>query len=191
MLLRSLFRNLSLFTPCCLYRSIPFLRPFVCSRSIPPIHFFRSILSVSSPLHFPPCLDFLFPSPLSSSQFLAPLSAILPLKSPPKSIQSSLFSFIASSTRLLVILISLLYIVIILHYITFFCPCIFSLLWSLFFNLQFHPSYYYPGSSCLFLFSFCPLTFPFVLFRWRLSPLCFFSSFRFLCPSTFLFIFSL
>jgi hypothetical protein len=59
-------------------------------------------------------LDFLFPSPLSSSQFLAPFSPIHPLKSPPKSIQ---ISFIASSTLLPVVFISLLYIVIISHHL--------------------------------------------------------------------------
>jgi hypothetical protein len=50
----------------------------------------------------------------------------------------------------------------------------------------FHPSSFpFSCRSSLFLFSFCPLIFPFVLFRQRLSPLCFFSGFRFLCPSTF------
>jgi hypothetical protein len=105
MLLRLLFRNLSLFPPCNPYRSSPLL-PIVCSRSITPIHFLRSIPSVPSPLHFPPCLWIFFshpPYPLSNF--------LLPLNFPPKSIQSSLFSFIASSTRLLVIFISLLYIV--------------------------------------------------------------------------------
>jgi hypothetical protein len=61
----STFRNLSLFPPCYLYRSIPLLRPLVCSRSIPPIHFLRSIPSISSPLHFPPCLWIFFSHPLS------------------------------------------------------------------------------------------------------------------------------
>jgi hypothetical protein len=68
-------------------------------------HPFSSIHSISlfSSTLFTLSLDFLFPSTLSSSQFLAP---ILPLKSLPMSIHSSLFSFIASSTRLLVVLIS-------------------------------------------------------------------------------------
>jgi hypothetical protein len=58
MLLRSLFRNLSLFLLCYLYRSIPLLRPLVCSRSIPPINFL--FLSSFSTL----TLDFLSPFPL-------------------------------------------------------------------------------------------------------------------------------
>jgi hypothetical protein len=37
----------------------------------------------------------------------------------------------------------------------------FSLFLSFFFNPQFHLCYYSPGSSSLFLFIFCPLTFPF------------------------------
>jgi hypothetical protein len=64
MLLRSLFcRKVSLFPPCYPYRSIPLLRPLVCSRSIPPIYFLRFIRSVSSPLHFPPCLWIFFSHP--------------------------------------------------------------------------------------------------------------------------------
>jgi hypothetical protein len=60
MLLRSLFRNLSLFPSCYLYRSIPLLRPLVCSRSTLPIHLLRSISSVSDPLHFPLALRPIF-----------------------------------------------------------------------------------------------------------------------------------
>jgi hypothetical protein len=66
MLLRLLFRNLSLFLLCYPYRSIPLLRPLLCFHSIFPIHFLQSIPSVSSPLHFP-CLWIFFsrhPSPL-------------------------------------------------------------------------------------------------------------------------------
>jgi hypothetical protein len=37
--------------------------PLVCFRSIPPIHFLRSIPLVSFPLHFPPCLWILFSHP--------------------------------------------------------------------------------------------------------------------------------
>jgi hypothetical protein len=66
MLLRSLFRNLSLYPSCYLrvYRSIPLLRPLVCSRSTLPIHLLRSISSVSDPLHFPLCFWIFFPIPL-------------------------------------------------------------------------------------------------------------------------------
>jgi hypothetical protein len=53
------------FPPCYLYRSISLLRPLVCSRSIPPIYFLRSIHSVSSPLHFPSCLWGFFSNPPS------------------------------------------------------------------------------------------------------------------------------
>jgi hypothetical protein len=48
--------------------------------------------------------------------------------------------------------------------IPFHASFFFSLFLSLFFNPQFHPCYYSPGSSFLFLFSFCPLYPPFVLF---------------------------
>jgi hypothetical protein len=47
---------------------------------------------------------------------------------------------------------------------SFHASFIFSLFLSLFFNPQFHPCYYSPCSSSLFLFSFCPLIFPFVIF---------------------------
>jgi hypothetical protein len=106
MLIRSLCRNLSLFLSCYLYSFISLLCPLVpCNISHP----FPSIHSISL---FPFALstlslDFLFSSLFSSSQFLAPLSPILPLKSPHKRIRSSLFSFIASSTRLLIVFISL------------------------------------------------------------------------------------
>jgi hypothetical protein len=101
MLLRSLFRNLSLFPSCYLYRSIPLLRPLVCSRSTLPIHLLRSISSVSDPLHFPLCLWIFFPIPL----LLFLLFSYFPIPIFPKSIRSSLFSFIASSIRLLVFFI--------------------------------------------------------------------------------------
>jgi hypothetical protein len=94
MLLGLLFRKILMFPLCYLHRSIP-LRPLVCFDSILS-HPVSSIYSIS---FFPSAfstlsLDFLFPSLLSSSQFLAPLAPILPLKSPSKSIHSSLFSFI-------------------------------------------------------------------------------------------------
>jgi hypothetical protein len=154
MILRSLFRNLSLFPPCYLYRFIPLLRSLVCSHSILPIHFLQSIPSVSSLLHFPPCLWIFF--------------HILPLLFPISctSFSYSLYFFIASSTRLLVVFITLLYIVIIGYMkFSFHASFFFSLFLSLFFNPQFHPCYYCPGSSFPFLFSFCPLTYPFVSFR--------------------------
>jgi hypothetical protein len=115
-----------------------------------------------------------------SSQFLSPLSPILPLKSPPKSIQSSLFSFIASSTRLLVVFISLLYIVIIFHHLfaymnfSFHASFFFSLFLSFFFNLQFHSCYYSPGSSSLFSFLFLPLDLPICNLFFSLSNYLFF-----------------
>jgi hypothetical protein len=98
-----------------LYRSIPLLRPlplFVliqyhssisCDPFLQslPFYVFHLVFGFSFPI----------PSPFS------PLSPILPLKSPPNSIRSSLFSFIASSTHLLVVFISLMYIVIIFHHL--------------------------------------------------------------------------
>jgi hypothetical protein len=138
MILRSLFRNLSVFPPCYLYMSIPLLRPPVCSRSTPCIHFLRSIPSLSFPPHSPPCIWIFFshpPVPPLNFLFLfAPLSPILPLKSSPKSIQFSLFYFIAPSTRLLVVFISLLYNYVLSVFSTIYClyelffPCILLLL---------------------------------------------------------------
>jgi hypothetical protein len=129
------------------------------------MHVLQSIPSVSSPLHFPPCLWIFFSHlPLLSPQFLAPLSPILPLKSPPKILHSSLFSFIVSSTPLIVVFISLLYIVIIF---TTYCLYVYMF-------LSIHPSSspfsLIPNfthviifrSSSFLLFPFWPLTFLFL-----------------------------
>jgi hypothetical protein len=133
--------------------SIPLLRPPVCSRSPPSIYFLRSI-PASSPLHSPPPNYLLL---------FVPLSPILPLKSSPKSIQSSLFSFITSSCCLHLFTVYCHYFPPFIAYMNFSFHA--SFFFSLFFNPQFHPCYYSSGSSSLFLFSFCPWTFPFVLFR--------------------------
>jgi hypothetical protein len=79
-----------------------------------PVQYLPSISSIHSISVFPYAfstlsLDFLFPSPLFSPLFLARLSPILPLMSPPKSIRSSLFSFITSSIRLLLVFIIIAY----------------------------------------------------------------------------------
>jgi hypothetical protein len=86
MLLRSLFRNLSLFPPL-----LPFFVPlFFPVKYLPSIFFdpfHQSLLLCIFHLAF----GFSFPIPPSSSQFLAPLSPMLPLKSPPKSINLPYF----------------------------------------------------------------------------------------------------
>jgi hypothetical protein len=120
-----------------------------CLFSFNTSHSFSSIHSVSL---FPSAfstlsLEILFPSPLSSSQFLAPLSPILPLKSPPKSIQSSLFFFhcVFDTSSSLYCSLSL--------FSTIYCSSFFfSIFWSLFFNPQFQPCYYSP-IALLFSFS--------------------------------------
>jgi hypothetical protein len=95
---------------------------------------------------------FSFPILLSSSQFLSPLSLILPLKFPPKSIQFLLFSFIAASTRLFVVFISLLYVN--CHY---FAPFI------AYMNFSFHASFFF---SLFLSLLFIPPNFPLLLFPW-------------------------
>jgi hypothetical protein len=117
----------------------------------PPFSLFASAFSTLS-------LDFLFPSPLSCSRFLASLSPIHPLKFPPPSMHSSLSSFIVSSTRLAVV--NCYYFPPLVAYMNVSFPAsfFFSPFLSLFFNPQFHPYYYSPYSSSLFLFLFahCP-----------------------------------
>jgi hypothetical protein len=94
--------------PCVTYVGpFPFFVPlFVPIQHFPSIFFdpFHQFLSLCI---FHIVFGFLFPSPLISSQVLAPLS---PRLSPilPLSIHSSLFPFILSSTSLLVVFISLL-----------------------------------------------------------------------------------
>jgi hypothetical protein len=84
------------FPPASYIGPFPFFVPLFV-----PIQYLPSILF--DPLHqsLPLCIPYIF-----SSQFLPPLSPILPL-----SIRSSLFPFIACSKRLLVVFISLLHIV--------------------------------------------------------------------------------
>jgi hypothetical protein len=104
------------FPPAAYVGYFPFFVPlFVLVQHFPSIFF--------SPLHqpLPLCIFhlvfcFSFSTPFSSSRFLAPLSPILPLKSPPTSMHSSLSFFIVFSTRLVVVLISLLYTVNIFHH---------------------------------------------------------------------------
>jgi hypothetical protein len=102
---------------CIVYNCFP-LAAYVVQFPFLILSFIRSALPIHSISLFPSAFFtlffvFLFPSPFSSSQFLAPLSPILPLKSPPASKHSF---FIVFSIRRLVILISLLYTVIIFHY---------------------------------------------------------------------------
>jgi hypothetical protein len=85
--------------------SSPCLFPFSTFHPFSSIHSISLFLSAFSTLSF----VFLLSSPFSSSQFLALLSPILPLKSPPTSMHSSLSFFILFSTRLVVVHISLLY----------------------------------------------------------------------------------
>jgi hypothetical protein len=160
MLLRLLFRNVSLFLLCYRYRSsIPLLRPILPSMFFTPFHQSLPLCILHLVFGFSLTIPLLF-----SSQFLAPLSRILPLKSPPKSIQSSLFLLIVSLAPLIVVFISLL------TYCHYFPPFIAymhvsfhtSFSFSLFLNPQFHPCYYSPGSSSFLLSLFCPLTFSFV-----------------------------
>jgi hypothetical protein len=166
MLLRSI-RN-HCFPPATYIGPFPFFIPlFVPDQHFPSIFFDPFMQSLPA---LP--LDFLFPFPLCSSQFFAPFSPILQLKSLPKSIRSSLFSFIASSTRLLVVFISLLYLYChyfppFISYMNFFAMHLSSSPFSCRFSLipNFTTVIISPGSSFLFLFSFCPLTFPVVLFR--------------------------
>jgi hypothetical protein len=85
--------------------SSPCLFQFSTSHPFSSIHSISLFLSAFSTLSF----VFLLSSPFSSSQFLAPHSPILPLKSPPTSMHSSIIFFIVFSTRLVVVHISLLY----------------------------------------------------------------------------------
>jgi hypothetical protein len=105
---------------CIVYNCFP-LAAYVVQFPFLILSFIRSGLPIHSISLFPSAFStlsfvFLFPSPSSSSQFLAPLSPILPLKSHPASKHSSLSFFIVFSPRRLVILISLLYTVIIFHH---------------------------------------------------------------------------
>jgi hypothetical protein len=161
-----LFLNLSLFPPATYVH--PSSSSPVCSRSILPIHFLRSIPSVSSPLHFPSCLWIFFSHPPRFFPVSCSCFSYSPVEVPPrKSIRSSLFSFIVPSTPLLIVFISLLYIIFIFNHYE---PPIWTFLSkhpsSSSFSCRFSsvPNFTLVSSS-LFLFCFYPLTFPFVLFR--------------------------
>jgi hypothetical protein len=150
-----------------IFRSIPLLRPLVCSRSILPIHFLRSIPSVSSPLHFPPCLWIFFSHPTLLFPISCSSFSYCPVEVP--SHEHTFFPiffncvFNRSSCCLHLFTVHGHYFPPFIAYMNVYFHA--SFFFSLFFNPQFHPCYYSPGSSSLFLFSFCPLTFPFVLFR--------------------------
>jgi hypothetical protein len=100
------------FPPAAYVGHFPFFVPlFVSVQHFPSIFFYPQHQSLHSPFSTLSFV-FLFPPPFSSSRFLAPL----PLKSPPTSMHSSLSFFIVFSTRLVVILISLLCTVNIFHH---------------------------------------------------------------------------
>jgi hypothetical protein len=165
MLLRSLFRNLSLFPPCYLYRSIPLLHssclfPFNTSHSFSSIHSISLFPSAFSTLS----LEFLFPSrpllfPISCSSF-----SYSPVEIPSQ--EYTIFPvFLSLRLRHVFLLSSSLYCSFSLFPTIYCSSFFFSLFWSLLFNPQFQPYYDSPDSSSVFLFSFCPMTFPVVLSR--------------------------
>jgi hypothetical protein len=162
MLPHSLLHSLQLFPPCWLRRSpssSPCLFPFSTSHPFSSIH----SISLFPSAFFTLSLVFLFPSPFSSSQFLARAFPILPLKSPP-------CPFSLCSRPVLLLFSSLYYTPLIFsttryQYGRFSPSFFFSPFLTFFFDPQFRPCYYSPGSSSLFLFSFCPLAFPLGVFR--------------------------
>jgi hypothetical protein len=112
MLLRSLFRNLSLFPPL-----LPFFVPlFFPVKYLPSIFFdpfHQSLLLCIFHLAF----GFSFPIPPPLFPISCSTFSYAPVEVPSQEYQSSLFSFIASSTRLLILFISLLHILIIFHHL--------------------------------------------------------------------------
>jgi hypothetical protein len=111
---------------------------------------------------FPPLLYLFHPSFSCSSFSYSPVEV--------PSHENTFFSvfFIVSSTSILVVFISLLYIVICPPFIGYmfvsFHTSFFFSFFSCSFNSQFYPCYYSPRSTAFLLSSFCPMTFPFVLF---------------------------
>jgi hypothetical protein len=138
----------------------------------PPFSLFASAFSTLS-------LDFLFPSPLSCSRFLASLSPIHPLKFPPPSMHSSLSSFIVSSTRLAVVFISLLETVIIFHHSLPIWTFLFlhpssSPLSCRFSSIPNFTPIIIPPTALLFFFFFLPIALP--ICTLSVVPFLFFSS---------------